>query len=666
VCGIAGYVHQDQDGRADASMVRKMCDTIVHRGPDDEGFYVKGPAGLGMRRLSIIDVSGGHQPIHNEDQNIWIVFNGEIYNFQELRPSLEKSGHRFYTNTDSETIVHLYEEHGLDFVRNLRGMFAIALYDEKKRLLVLARDRFGKKPVHYAVHHGRFFFGSEIKTILSVAPELAEVSRENLLDYFYFGYVLDPKTAFTKIHKLPPGHLLTLQDSRVEVRRYWDLSSEFSAEDSRSEDECLVELERELAEAVRIRMVSDVPLGAQLSGGVDSSIIVALMRQATAGPVKTFSISFPGSTENEAQYARAVARHFETEHFEIPVEPDIWNTLDHLTRSLEEPIADSTIIPQFHLSRMTRQHVTVALSGDGGDELFAGYERYRVACRRRKFDLGFFGTDRVLNRIALDVLSSGFPGRRLLYNLTLPMPDRYLDSVSFLPVLCRERSIFSDDFLHWAKDKRSPYDEFRRHYDQGPTADFVNRLLYLDMKTNLPGDILTKVDRMSMAASLEVRCPLLDHRLAEWAARLGPQWKLRNGSGKYLLRKLAERLGVSHEVMRRPKHGFTLPLAEWMRTDLKNDLPRLLLDARTINRGYFKPKAIEAVLEEHFRGQRDQSSIIWALLMFEMWHRNFLEAHHSTAQSATTAPDTLPPSPGSGWRGEVPEAGSAANCRGTQ
>src|SRR5438309_1613064 len=369
----------------DAAEVRRMCQTIVHRGPDDEGIYAKGPVGLGMRRLSIIDLSGGRQPIHNEDSSIWVVFNGEIYNFPELRKELEARGHSFYTHTDTEMIVHLYEEMGANCVQKLRGMFAIALFDERRQSLLLARDRLGKKPLHYALNDGRLFFGSEIKTILEVAPELAKINPEALLQFFNFAYIADPNTAFQGISKLPPAHLLEYSGGRTRITKYWDLP-EYGTNNPGSEEECLEELEQRLAEAVRIRLISDVPLGALLSGGVDSSVVVALMARASSGPVKTFSIGFENEDFSELQYARLVARRYGTDHHEMVVNPNIAETLNKLSHMMEEPFGDSSMIPTYYVSAMARKHVTVALAGDGGDELFAGYDRYVVNLQRQHFD----------------------------------------------------------------------------------------------------------------------------------------------------------------------------------------------------------------------------------------------------------------------------------------
>ncbi len=623
MCGIAGYV----GGRADQARteeVRQMCQTIVHRGPDDEGIYARGPAGLGMRRLSIIDVAGGRQPIHNEDETVWVVFNGEIYNFPELRAELEQKGHKFYTHADTEVIVHLYEDLGADCVKKLRGMFAIALYDERKQYLLLARDRLGKKPLHYALDGSRLYFGSEIKAILAAAPQLAEVDPEGVLQFFYYNYIPDPRTAYRRIHKLPPGHLLEFEKGSVRVQQYWDLP-EYGTNPISSEEDCLEELERRLAEAVRIRLISDVPLGALLSGGVDSSLVVALMARASTSPVKTFSIGFENEDFSELQYARIVAKRFGTDHHEMVVKPNLWETLQKLTGMMEEPFGDSSIVPTYHVSVMARKHVTVALAGDGGDELFAGYERYGVNLKRQYVDHfpGWPG-DRY-RRWLYPRLPATSRGRKLSWNLSLGSRDRYLDAVSFLPALHREQGLFSEDFRSLASELPDPLQQFRDYYDHAPATDPLSRLLYLDTKTYMTADVLAKVDRMSMAASLEVRAPILDHEFVEFVTGLPAKWKYRNGTKKYILKKLAERVGIPKEVLDRRKQGFALPLVHWMRRDMKDELRQILLDPRTLQRGYFNADAVRTIVEEHVSGRRNHPGVLWQLLVFELWQRNFLE-----------------------------------------
>jgi asparagine synthase (glutamine-hydrolysing) len=625
MCGIAGIVSTASGEKIEAGAIHRMCQAIVHRGPDDEGIFVKDGTGLGMRRLSIIDLAGGHQPVFNEDRTAWIVFNGEIYNFPELREDLLRRGHHFSSHSDTEVIVHLYEEMGSECVSRLRGMFAFALYDERRQSLLIARDRLGKKPLHYARQGDRLLFGSEIKAILAVAPELAEVNPEGLLQYFYFGYIPDPLTAFHKIHKLPPGHLLEWRNGEIEIRQYWDVPR-YGTHALMTEEDCLEELERRLQEAVRIRLISDVPLGALLSGGVDSSIVVALMARMSSRPVKTFSIGFRAEQFNEAEYARLVAERFGTDHHELVLDPNLEETLTFLSRMMEEPFGDSSMLPTYYVSRMARERVTVALSGDGGDELFAGYDRYLTAMQRRKFDgmprwLGQLYRDQVHDRVP-----AGIYGKNLAWNVTLSPLDRYLDGISFFPALHRERSLFTSGFLENARRLPDPLQSWRRYYNEAPAEDTLSRLMYLDMKTYLTADILAKVDRMSMATSLEVRVPMLDHEFVEWVAALPVDWKFRSGTRKYILKKLATRLGIPSELLHRRKQGFQLPLVEWMRSEMKDQFLHVLLEPKTLQRGYFKPSAVRALVDEHVRGRRNRSGLLWRMLVLELWHRNFLEA----------------------------------------
>jgi asparagine synthase (glutamine-hydrolysing) len=636
MCGIAGVVDTRPEEVVLASAVRAMCNTLVHRGPDDEGVYVNGPVGLGMRRLSIIDLVSGQQPIHNEDETVWVVFNGEIYNFPQLRTELQATGHRFYTNSDTEVIVHLYEDLGADCVRRLRGMFAFAVYDQKRRRLLLARDRLGIKPLHYSFSQNRLLFGSEIKALLAVAPELAEISRESLLHFFYYGYIPDPFTAFRNIHKLPPGHLLELTDGKLSVREYWELPA-FGVHEPTSEEECLEELEERLAEAVRIRLISDVPLGALLSGGVDSSTVVALMARSSSRPVKTFSIGFRKADFDETKYARVVAERFGTEHHHLIIDPNFAETLEELTYHLEEPFADSSMLPTYYVCRMARQHVTVALSGDGGDELFAGYDRYTVHLGRRSFDFVPAWAKQFYRELLFPILPSNTPGRRFVFNASLAPGDRYLDSISLLPASARERSLFSDEFLDFADRAPSPFQTFRNYLDHAPARDPLSRLQYLDSKTYLSGDILTKVDRMSMATSLEARVPFLDHPFVEWVTGLSPKWKLRFGRRKYILIRLAERLGIPAHVLHRRKQGFALPLVHWFRRELKPELLQMLLEPRTLQRGYFNRRKMITLLNEQMSGRRDRAQELWLLLIFELWHRNFLESSAERRQFAAFA-----------------------------
>jgi asparagine synthase (glutamine-hydrolysing) len=638
MCGIAGIVHSEREAVIDRENIHRMCEQIVHRGPDDEGIYISGGAGLGMRRLSIIDLAGGHQPIHNEDQSVWIVFNGEIYNFLELRRELEERGHRFYTNTDTEVIVHLYEELGADCVERLRGMFAIAIYDERRRKLLLARDRLGIKPLHYAFHKDRLFFGSEIKTILAVAPELREVSMDGLMQYVDCGYIADSHSAFRRISKLPPGYLLEFENGQVTTRQYWDLPP-FSTHELKSEEECLDELERRLAEAVRIRLIADVPLGALLSGGTDSSLVVALMARASSLPVRTFSIGFEEASFDETLYARKVAERFGTEHHEFVVKPNIHETLTYLTSFLDEPFGDSSMLPTYFVSRMARQFVTVVLSGDGGDEMFGGYERYAIQMSRRRFNWIPSWAGSAYRKAVFPILPQSTPGRGFLYEISLPWSERAINGFTFRWMLGGKTTLFAGEFKRMAENGSDPLDPFREYLKKAGNNDPLSQLLYLDTKTYLSGDILTKVDRMSMATSLEARVPILDHEFVEWAAGLPAHWKMRGLNQKYILKKLAARVGVPAEVLDRPKQGFALPLVHWIRNELKQDFAQILLEPRTIQRGYFDRRALSVLLDEHFSGRRNHSGKLWRLLAFELWHRNFLEA--SDSQTSALKPPSV-------------------------
>jgi asparagine synthase (glutamine-hydrolysing) len=623
MCGIAGIVATDRLFRIDSAQVGQMCAEIVHRGPDDVGMLTQDGVGLGMRRLSIIDVGGGKQPIPNEDSTIWIVFNGEIYNFAELRAELEAKGHRFRTHSDTEVIVHAYESYGPDCVRKLRGMFAFAIYDFKTRALFLARDRIGKKPLHYALHHGILYFGSEIKSILSVAPQLGVVDQESLAQYFYYGYIPDPHSVFKAIKKLPPGHWLEFANGSIQLQKYWDLPQFTSL--ALPESDCLDMLQQTLSEAVRMRLISEVPLGALLSGGVDSSTVVAMMAKISSRPVKTFSIGFKNEDFDEARHARSVATRFGTDHHELLVEADLWGTLHKLSSIIDEPFADSSMIPTYHVARMAREHVTVVLSGDGGDELFAGYDSYIVHHRRRHLDMIPNWVAPTYHKFVYPFLPPKFRNRKLVYNFVLDARERFVNGRAAIPSYDRELTLLTPEFLNSVAKFAPPEVTAQKYYDNAPASDIVSRMQYADIKTYLPADILTKVDRMSMACSLEVRCPLLDHVFAELAAQLPLSMKIRNGTRKYLLRRLAERLGVPRETLYRQKQGFALPLNHWMRNELKVELMALLLEPRTSERGYFRRKIIEKMLKEHQRNERDHSAVLWQLLAFELWHRNYLE-----------------------------------------
>ena len=608
MCGIAGIVGGAWDERE--FRVREMVGTLRHRGPDDEGVQTLGAACLGVRRLAIIDLSGGHQPIANEDGSILAVQNGEIYNFEELRQELRRRGHRFTTDTDTEVLPHAYEEFGEDFVTHLRGMFALAIWDGPRSKLILARDRVGKKPLNYTLRNDSLAFASELQALLPLSPDRA-VNDEAIREYLTFGYVRAPQTAFRAIRKLQPGHILAFESGRARERRYWQ--PRFSPKQKLSEAEALERLEVELLEAVRLRLISDVPLGAFLSGGLDSSAVVALMARVASGPVRTFSIGFGAKDYDELRYARMVAEAFGTEHSEYVVTPDAAEVLPMLVRHLGEPFADSSIVPTFHVARIAREKVTVALTGDGGDELFAGYERYRGMQVAETLER----VPRLLRRIAANTAAavpatSSWPrvarrARRFTMSLPLPPRDRYQRWMGYLtdPAIYGERIAAGPVGYAWEETISA----------SGATGS-VDRLLAIDLVNYLPGDLLVKVDIASMATSLEARSPFLDHRVVEFAATLPEHMKLRGRDQKYLLRRLMTGV-LPPPVLARRKMGFGVPVGEWMRGPLR----ALVVEhvANGPDRGYVRPARVRSVVAEHLSGAADHTPAIWSLLMLELW-----------------------------------------------
>jgi len=627
MCGIAGFVDLWNEGEGLAreerpQLVQSMCDVIRHRGPDDEGFFVTEGVALGMRRLSIIDVAGGHQPISGEDSKVTIVFNGEIYNYLQIKPQLVARGHKFKTDSDTEAIVHAYEEYGPSCVQHLRGMFGLAIWDAGARQLFLARDRVGKKPLYYTVTPaGTLVFGSELKSLLQHPDVKREVDLDALDAYLTLGYVPDPQSIFRGIKKLPPGCYLTFSESGLQIASYWDF--DFSEVGKKDEAEYVEELRALLDESVRIRLMSEVPLGAFLSGGIDSSTIVALMAQNISQPVKTFSIGFHEDSYNELEYARLTARKYGTDHHEFFVTPEICDIVDELTWHFDEPFADSSAIPTYMVSKLARDHVTVILSGDGGDELFAGYTRYAIDRRRNAFSY----MPGVVRKGMMQPLSSALPhgalGRNFIYNVSLDPIDRYLDSVSIFTQL-QKRSLYSDHFTSHLTNVDAVSQSFHALAAQVKTGSPVDRLLYLDSKTYLPGDIMTKVDRMSMAVSLEARAPLLDHKLIDFVTRIPSGMKLMGNETKHILKRAVTGL-VPDEILNRPKQGFGVPVQEWINQQLRDRMRDTLSDTRTRQRGYVNTQYLDVLLDEHARGRRDHSSRLWALLMLELWHRRFVD-----------------------------------------
>lgn len=629
MCGIAGFLLQN--GKASAGDVRMMTDLIRHRGPDDEGIYTDGPCGIGMRRLSIIDLSTGHQPISNEDGSVWVVFNGEIYNYPELRHDLVSRGHRFTTNSDTETLVHLYEEEGTEGLERLRGMFAYCIWDARNRKILLVRDRFGKKPLYYAKTSTGFYFASELKCLRAAGVPL-DLDRDALRLYFRFGNVPDPYSPFQSIRKLMPGCWIECSaDGAVEQGAYWRLPAFSDENQTGLLEEQAAERVRDLFdEAVRIRLISDVPLGAFLSGGIDSSLVVASMALQSREPVKTFSIGFEESAYNELPYARLVAQKYKTEHHDIVVRPDSVSLIYKLVRHYDEPFGDSSAIPTYLVSEFAARHVKVALSGDGGDEFFAGYTIVGDVQRFRFLDRA----PRILRQLissTADRLPYFAHGKNFLHMVGSQTPlDRYFNQ-NFTPYFLRKRMLNPEWML--PEDvgvlKQLLPDSFL-----ADSADVLSQGMYFEATTILTGDFLVKVDRASMAASLEVRCPFLDQRLAEFATRIPVSWKWQNGKGKkILLDALGDRLPP--ELLTRGKMGFGVPLDQWFRGPLRELVHDTLLSQSFLNRGMVSPEFIRYLLEEHASGRRSNHHQMYQLLMLELWFKN-LEESMSSLQSSLT------------------------------
>ena len=625
MCGIAGFVgRKNLGGDPDRlNVLDRMCSVITHRGPDDQGTLLTDDAALGMRRLSIIDLAGGHQPMSTEDGQITIVYNGEIYNYRELRQQLQERGHSFRTRSDTESILHSYKQYGTACVEHLRGMFAFAIWDASRRQLFVARDRVGEKPLYYSMTpQGTFVFGSELKCLLQHPHVERELSPEALDAYLTFGYVPDPLSIFKNISKLPPGHQLTLTNGILKIEQYWDFPYE-PIEENRSEDEYIDELRTLLDESVRMRLVADVPLGAFLSGGIDSSTIVGLMARNMSEPVKTFSIGFREDTYDELKYARLAARHFGTDHHELVVTPDVCHLIDQLACHFDEPFADQSVIPTYLVSKLAAEQVKVVLSGDGGDELFAGYSRYVTERSRRGFGHlpGFIR--RGLMKPVSRLLPHGTLGRNYLYNVALDPIERYIDNISVFSNL-NKAALYTDEFRKILGTFAAPAERYENYAAQVVTGDALDRLLYLDSKTYLPGDILTKVDRMSMAVSLEARVPLLDHKLVEFVNRMPASLKMRGKESKHIFKRAVKDL-VPDEILNRPKQGFGVPIADWINKELSSRIHDTFRDPITRQRGYVNPEYVDTLLEEHERGRRDHSPALWTLLMFELWCRRFLD-----------------------------------------
>lgn len=681
MCGIGGKLYFDPRRPVEREVLERMNAVQAHRGPDDSGIYCQGPVGLAHRRLSIIDLGpAGHQPMANEDGTVWIVFNGEIYNFRALRPDLEQRGHRFRSGTDTEVILHLYEEHGAGCLQFLRGMFALAIWDGPRRQLFLARDRLGVKPLVYQQDAEAFRFASEAKAILQDPAVEARPDPSAISQYLTYGYVPSPGSAFRGMRKLPPGHYLVCRlpaggrasDGRVEIAlrppasgleaRYWRLRRDRKM--ARPEAEWCREILARLEEAVRLRLVSDVPLGAFLSGGIDSSAVVAMMSRASSGPIKTFSIGFDEPEYDELRYARLVAQRFGTEHHELVVRPDAAAILPKLAWHYDEPFGDSSAVPTYYVAQMTRQYVTVALNGDAGDENFGGYDRYVANLLAASFD-GWPGSA-AARRIIHHGLRWWQPaGQRtgLLYRAR-----RFLDGLAEVPErryarwFCHFYGERKDELLapefHASLDGEDALDILLTAYRESDAPDFMDATLGVDAALYLPDDLLVKVDIASMAHSLEARSPFLDHEFMEFAATIPSDLKVRGRTKKYILKRALADL-LPGEILHRPKMGFGVPIDHWLRHDLREMAHDTLLAPRCLGRGYFRPETVERLLDEHTRGRANWHYLLWTLLMLELWHRTYIDGDGTLAvlrrrmsADATPAASCTPLTPSSPPSGE--------------
>ncbi|HZS10442.1 MAG TPA: asparagine synthase (glutamine-hydrolyzing) [Blastocatellia bacterium] len=628
MCGIVGFINTERERTADERLARAMAAAIIHRGPDDEGFYSSRNVALGMRRLSIIDLAGGHQPIPNEDGSVWVVFNGEIYNFRELREKLVARGHQLKTSSDTEVIVHLYEDYGDELVRHLNGMFAFALWDERRERLLVARDRMGEKPLYWTLTDSAFIFASELKALLTHPTVERKLNLSALRKYLFYECVPSPHAIIEGVRKLAPAHRLIFERGTVREERYWKL--DYDVEKTRiSEAEAIDEVRGRLREAVQLRLIADVPLGVLLSGGVDSSSVAALARESAAGRVKTFSIAFDEKSFDESNYARAVAEHLGTEHFEHRfTEREMLELVPEIPRLLDEPLGDSSLIPTYLVSRFTREHVTVALGGDGGDELFAGYPTY-VAHRMAGYyrSLPQFVRHHVIEPVvaslpvSTDNLSFDFKAKRFVRGAALLDGTRHQSWMGSFDE-AQQRLLLNPEILSAFPDEEV-FSEVRA-YDYRNGLDIVERMMTFDAQQYLSEGVLVKVDRASMAASLETRAPFLDHTFIEFLTRLPVSFKLRGFTTKYIL-KQAMRDKLPAQVIDRPKKGFGMPVAEWVKGELRPLVREMFSPDRLKRHDLFNLKYVERMLSEHESGIADNRKLIWTLLMFEMWAERTLD-----------------------------------------
>ncbi len=629
MCGIAGFANMGYTYDDARHLLDRMCKVMRHRGPDEQGIWVGASArydiALGMRRLSIIDITGGQQPICNEDHTMLVVLNGEIYNYRELQDELSSRGHTFRTRSDTETILHAYEEYGDACVKHLRGMFAFALWDTRRERLLLARDRFGKKPLYYYWDGTHLLFASEIKSILQASIP-REINPNALDEFLVYRYVPAPNTIFRDIYKLPAAHTLIYERGNIQTARYWDLSFVPSCTDN--EETAIARIGELLRDAVRVRLMSEVPLGAFLSGGLDSSVVVALMNSLQAQPVKTFSIGFDEEDYSELPYARRVARYLNTEHVELVVRPELVSVLPQLVWDFDEPFGDSSMLPTYYVSKLAREYVTVVLSGDGGDEIFAGYRHY---ARERAIQY-FPAALRSLLASKSAWLPDGMRGKKRLRNLDQSLPMRYVQGTMIFPVGARPSLYTAEYFAHVRST--NPYACQTSLFNAISDLDVVAQMQYVDAHRYLVDDILVKVDRTSMLNSLETRAPLLDQHLVEYVASLPSELRMRHGTLKYLLKRVAADL-LPPEIVRRKKRGFTIPLGCWFRGELAPFAHEVLQSSRFRQRGIFNPHFVNSLLRAHQRSSLvDHSSALWCLLCLELWFQIYMDSPALSPQHA--------------------------------
>jgi len=620
MCGFAGVLEFEYGNQPSREGLKRMANVLVHRGPDEEGIWQVGPIGLAHRRLKIIDLVSGQQPFGSPDKQVWLVFNGEIYNYLELKHDLKQQGFEFRTTSDTEVFLALYLRDGLEAFTLVNGMFSCAIWDGRTDLLVLARDRLGKKPLFYYSDSHRFLFGSEMKSLLAYGGIDRAVDITALNEYLTHSYIVGEQAMIRGIHRLPPANLLTIRNNRIERRSYWNLKFQASPPIP-DEEEVLERLQELLQQGVNRRMISDVPLGAFLSGGLDSSAVVALMVRNANRPIRTFSIGFDESDYSELDDARVVAKHLGTDHHETVVKPSALTILPDLIWYLDEPFGDSSAVPTYYVCRAAREQVTVALSGDGGDELFAGYRRYLQLGRYERMANIPDWIRRLILRPITEFLPFTSPGWNYLYALAHREANGTPIGLGIYPYL---QSTLMSQALKRELQNHDPFQSTHQILQHAGHLDPVSCYQYLDTLQYLPADILTKVDRMSMANSLEVRSPLLDYTLVEYMATLPVSLKLHNGISKYIFRKFCSQL-LPASILQKRKQGFAIPKDQWFRTELRQVAHDILLDPRTLTRGYFRKEALTRVLKHHVTGKRDYSSWIWNLIVLEMWHRTFVD-----------------------------------------